>query len=204
MTRRTGRRPGNPDTRESILETARQLFADKGFDATTVRAIAAGAAVDPAMIHHFFGTKEELFRAAVRFPVDPAGEIPAIVAGGAEEAGQRRVAAFVTIWDSPAGTTGVALIRSAMSNDWTLKLLREFLITQIMRRVAGEIAIDPAEAPLRMSLVASQLAGLAMMRYVIRMQPLASLPAEQVVALVGPTVQRYLTGPLAGGENVEQ
>ena len=200
MIKRSGRRRGSPDTRESILEAARQLFADKGFDATTVRAIAANAGCDAAMINHFFGTKEELFRATLQFPIDPATEIPHIVAGGRDEVGQRLVAIFVKIWDSPTGAVGASLIRSAMSNDWTLRLMREFLITQIMRRVAIEIALDPAEAPLRVSLVASQLSGLAMMRYIIKLEPLASLPAERVVALIGPNVQNYVTGSLAAAK----
>jgi AcrR family transcriptional regulator len=197
MIKRSGRRRGSPDTRESILDAARRLFADKGFDATTVRAIAADAGVDPAMIHHFWGTKEELFRATLQFPIDPATEIPEITAGGKDEIGERLARMFVRIWDSPVGTTGAALIRSAMSNDWTLRLMREFLTTQILRRVVAEIDLDPSEAPLRVSLVASQLAGLAMMRYIIKLEPLASLPSDQVVALVGPTIQRYVTGPLA-------
>lgn len=196
MIKRSGRRRGSPDTRESILDAARRLFADKGFDATTVRAIAADAGVDPAMIHHFWGTKEELFRATLQFPIDPAMEIPGITAGGKDEVGERLVRTFVRIWDSPVGTTGAALIRSAMSNDWTLRLMREFLTTQILRRVVAEVDLDPKEAPLRVSLVASQLAGLAMMRYIIKLEPLASLPAEEVVAYVGPNVQRYVTGSL--------
>jgi AcrR family transcriptional regulator len=196
MIKRSGRRRGSPDTRDSILEAARRLFADKGFDATTVRAIAADAKVDPAMIHHFFGTKEELFRETLQFPIDPVTEIPEIVAGGPDEVGHRLVATFVKIWDSPTGAVGASLIRSAMSNDWTLRLMREFLTTQIMRRVVAAIEIDPAEAPLRVSLVASQLAGLAMMRYIIKLEPLASLPSDQVVELVGPNIQRYITGSL--------
>jgi len=178
------------------LDAARRLFADKGFDATTVRAIAADAGVDPAMIHHFWGTKEELFRATLQFPIDPATEIPEITAGGKDEIGVRLARTFVRIWDSPVGTTGAALIRSAMSNDWTLRLMREFLTTQILRRVVAELDLDPKEAPLRVSLVASQLAGLAMMRYIIKLEPLASLPSDQVVTLVGPTIQRYVTGSL--------
>jgi AcrR family transcriptional regulator len=196
MIKRSGRRRGSPDTRESILDAARRLFADKGFDATTVRAIAADAGVDPAMIHHFWGTKEELFRATLQFPIDPATEIPEITAGGKDEIGVRLARTFVRIWDSPVGTTGAALIRSAMSNDWTLRLMREFLTTQILRRVVAELDLDPKEAPLRVSLVASQLAGLAMMRYIIKLEPLASLPSDQVVTLVGPTIQRYVTGSL--------
>jgi AcrR family transcriptional regulator len=196
MIKRTGRRRGSPDTRESILDSARRLFADKGFDATTVRAIAADAGVDPAMIHHFWGTKEELFRATLQFPIDPATEIPDIIAGGIDEIGARLVRTFVKIWDSPVGATAAALIRSAMSNEWTARLMREFLTTQILRRVVAEIDLDPREAPLRVSLVASQMAGLAMMRYIIKLEPLASLPSDRVVALVGPTIQRYITGSI--------
>jgi AcrR family transcriptional regulator len=196
MIKRSGRRRGSPDTRESILEAARRLFADKGFDATTVRAIAADAEVDPAMIHHFWGTKEELFRATLQFPIDPSTEIPEITAGGKDEIGERLVRTFVKIWDSPVGATAAALIRSAMSNEWTARLMREFLTTQILRRVVAEVDLDPKEAPLRVSLVASQMAGLAMMRYIIKLEPLASLPSDQVVALVGPNVQRYITGSL--------
>lgn len=196
MIRKIGRRRGSPDTRESILDAARRLFADKGFDATTVRAIAAEAGVDPAMIHHFFGTKEELFRETLQIPIDPAVEIPQIIAGGPDEIGIRLVRTFVRLWDSPVGTTGAALIRSAMSNDWTLRLMREFLTTQILRRIIEAVPLDPAEAPMRVSLVASQLAGLAMMRYIIKLEPLASMPSDRVVELVGPTIQRYITGPL--------
>lgn len=196
MKKRTGRRRGSPDTRQSILDAARRLFAEKGFDATTVRAIAAEAGVDPAMIHHYFGTKEELFRQTLQFPLSPKELIPQLVAGGREDVGRRLVAAFVQIWDSPVGNAGAALVRSAMSSDWTIRLLREFLITQLLRRIVHEVGLDPAEARLRMSLVASQMAGLALIRYIIKLEPLASLPADEVVALVGPNVQRYITGDL--------
>jgi AcrR family transcriptional regulator len=196
MMKRIGRRRGSPDTREAILEVARRLFSDKGFDATTVRAIASDAGVDPAMIHHYFGTKEELFRQSLSIPFDPTVEIPKIVAEGRDRAGANLIRMFVRIWDSPLGGAGAALIRSAMSNEWTARLLREFLTTQILRKVVAELQIDPAEAPLRSSLVASQLAGLAMMRYIIRLEPLASLPVEDLVKAMGPNVQRYITGPL--------
>jgi AcrR family transcriptional regulator len=194
--KRIGRRRGSPDTREAILEVARRLFSDKGFDATTVRAIASEAGVDPAMIHHYFRTKEELFRQSLAIPFDPTVEIPKIVAEGAEHAGANLVRLFVRIWDSPLGGAGAALIRSAMSNEWTARMLREFLTTQILRKVTAELKLDPAEAPLRASLVATQLAGLAMMRYIIKLEPMASLPVEDLVRAVGPNVQRYITGSL--------
>jgi AcrR family transcriptional regulator len=196
MARRTGRRPGNPDTREAILAAARQAFAERGFDGASIRAIATGAGVDPALVHHYFGTKEQLFLATVEVPIDPRELLPQIVAGGRDEIGERLVRTFLTVWDSSAGKAGAALLRSAMSSEWTARLLREFLVTQILRRVVKLADLDPAEAPLRTSLVASQMAGLAMVRYILRVEPLASAPAEQVVAMIGPTVQRYISGEL--------
>ncbi|MFC0030412.1 TetR family transcriptional regulator [Micromonospora chaiyaphumensis] len=196
MARRTGRRPGNPDTREAILAAARAAFAERGFDATSIRAIATAAEVDPALVHHYFGTKEELFRAAMAMPIDPARLLPGVLAGGPEGVGERLVRTFLGVWDSPAGTAAVALLRSAVSNEWMARLMREFLVTQVLRRVLDHLDIDPAELPLRGSLVASQLIGLAMMRYVIRLEPVASADPETLVAAIGPTVQRYVTGDL--------
>ncbi|MFG3603907.1 TetR/AcrR family transcriptional regulator [Micromonospora chersina] len=196
MARRTGRRPGNPDTREAILTAARTTFADRGFDAASIRAIATAAGVDPALVHHYFGTKEELFRATVAIPVDPAELVPRVLAGGRDEVGERLVRTFLAVWDSPVGTAAVALLRSAVSNQWTARLLREFLVTQVLRRVVEQLDLDPAETPLRGALVATQIAGLAMMRYVIRLEPVASASPDTLAATIGPTVQRYLTGPL--------
>ncbi|MFG2106770.1 TetR/AcrR family transcriptional regulator [Micromonospora chersina] len=196
MARRTGRRPGNPDTREAILTAARAAFADRGFDAASIRAIATAAGVDPALVHHYFGTKEELFRATVAIPVDPAELVPRVLAGGRDEVGERLVRTFLAVWDSPVGTAAVALLRSAVSNQWTARLLREFLVTQVLRRVVEQLDLDPAETPLRGALVATQIGGLAMMRYVIRLEPVASASPDTLAATIGPTLQRYLTGPL--------
>ncbi|MEU2610860.1 TetR family transcriptional regulator [Micromonospora sp. NPDC007271] len=196
MARRTGRRPGNPGTREGILDAARTAFAERGFDGASIRAIAAAAAVDPALVHHYFGTKDQLFLAAMNAPFDPRELLPKVLAGDRESIGERLVRLFLGLWDSPAGTAGVALLRSALSNEWTARLLREFLTTQVLRRVLDNLDVDPAELPLRGSLVASQLIGLAMMRHLIRLEPVASAAPETLVTMIGPTVQRYLTGPL--------
>ncbi|MGK5672224.1 TetR family transcriptional regulator [Micromonospora sp. URMC 106] len=197
MARRTGRRPGNPDTRQAILGAARAAFAERGFDAASIRAIAAAAQVDPALVHHYFGSKDQLFLAAMQAPVDPGELLPKVLAGDREGIGERLVRTFLGVWDSPAGTAGVALLRSALSNEWTARLLREFLVSQVLRRVLDQLDVDPAELPLRGSLVASQMIGLAMMRHVVRLEPVASAAPETLVAAVGPTVQRYLTGDLA-------
>jgi len=197
MARRTGRRPGNPDTRDAILATARRAFAERGYDGTSIRAIAAGAGVDPALVHHYFGTKEQLFLATLEMPFDPRELLPQVVAGGPDQVGERLVSTFLRVWDSPAGNAGAALLRSAMSSEWTARLLREFLVTQILRRIVKMLDLDPVEAPLRTNLVATQIAGLAMIRYILKVEPLASAPHDVVVAAIAPTIQRYVTGDIS-------
>jgi AcrR family transcriptional regulator len=198
VVRRSGRRPGNPDTRQSILDAARQVFAERGFDQASIRAIAAGAGVDPALVHHYFGTKDKLFLATMNAPIDPAELLPRALDGPRDQAGERLIRLVLGVWDSPAGVAAVALMRSAMSNDWTARLMREFVVTQVLRRVVAELTLDPTEAPLRTSLVASQISGLAVTRYILKVEPLASASPEIIVAAIGPTVQRYLTGELPG------
>jgi len=198
LVRRSGRRPGNQDTKQAILESARTAFAEIGYDKASIRAIAAAAQVDPALIHHYFGTKEKLFLAAMNSPINPAELIPKAMAGPREQAGERLVALVLSVWDSPAGVAAVALMRSAMSNEWTARLMREFVVTQVLRRAIAELDIDEKEAPIRTALVATQIGGLAMIRYVLKVEPIASSPAEPLVAAIGPAVQRYLTGDLPG------
>lgn len=198
MVRRSGRRPGNQDTKSSILEAARTTFAEKGFDQASIRAIAAGAAVDPALVHHYFGTKEKLFLAALNAPIDPAELIPQALDGPREEAGERLIRLVLSVWDAPAGVAAVAMFRSALSNEWTARLLREFVITQILRRAVAEIAIDPAEAPMRAALMATQVAGLLTARYVLKIEPLATADPEVIVTAMAPNLQRFLTDPLPG------
>ena len=196
MVRRSGRRPGNQDTRQSILDAARAVFADKGFDGASIRAIAGEAKVDPALVHHYFGTKDKLFLESMSMPLNPAELVPKALSGPREEAGERLVRLVINVWDSPAGTAAVALLRSAMSNEWTARLLREFVVTQVLRRAIRELGLPGEEAGLRSALVASQIAGLAVTRYVLKIEPVASADPETLVRAVGPNVQRYLTGEL--------
>src|SRR5690348_13720956 len=194
---RTGRRPGKQDTREAILQAARDAFAGRGYDQASIRAIATSAGVDPALVHHYFGTKEELFLATVDAPIDPAEIIPKVIEGDRDTAPERLVRTFLSVWDHPvAGPAAVALIRSGLQHDWSARMLREFLTTRIIRRVVAHLELDPAEAPLRGSLVASQIGGLAIVRYVLKVEPLASADAETVVVLVAPNIHRYLLEPL--------
>jgi AcrR family transcriptional regulator len=193
---RSGRRPGKQDTREAILEAAREAFAERGYDGASIRLIAAGAGVDPALVHHYFGTKHQLFLDAMQAPFDPMQVLPQVLAGGPVGVGERLVRTLLRVVDSAAGGAVAALFRSAVGNELIARMLRDFVIRNITRRVTKELNLDPAEGPIRTTLVFSQIAGLITARYIIKVEPLASLPSEVVVGMVGPTIQRYLTGDL--------
>lgn len=196
--RRSGRRPGNQDTKQSILDAARQIFAERGFDKASIRAIATAAQVDPALVHHYFGTKDKLFLATMNAPINPAELVPQAMSGPREEAGVRLIRLVLSVWDSPTGVAALAMFRSALSNEWTARLLREFVITQILRRAVAELASDPAETPMRSALLATQIAGLVTVRYVLKVEPVASASAESLAQALGPNAQRFLTEPLPG------
>ncbi|WP_369140693.1 TetR/AcrR family transcriptional regulator [Modestobacter versicolor] len=179
-----------------MLAAARAAFAERGYDGASIRVIATAAGVDPALVHHYFGSKDKLFLAAVEAPADPAELLPEVLAGGTADLGANVVRLLLRVWDGPTRAAGLALLRSAVSNEWAARLLREFLVSQVLRRVVGTLDLPPEEAQARGSLVASQLIGLVMGRYVLQVEPLASATADQLAASVGPTVQRYLTGPV--------
>jgi AcrR family transcriptional regulator len=179
-----------------LLSAAREEFAAKGYDGATVRSIAARAGVDPALVHHYFGTKEALFTNAIRFPVEPAKLVPEILAGGVDHAGERLVRTLLRIWGNPATREpALALIRSALTHEATAAMLRQFVSRAVVRRVAAEL--DLPEAQLRVSLIASHVVGLAILRYVIRVEPLAGASDDEVVALMAPVLQQYLTAPIS-------
>ncbi|HWC43093.1 MAG TPA: TetR family transcriptional regulator [Actinomycetota bacterium] len=190
---RTGRRPGVSGTREAILDAARRAFAEQGYQRATIRDVARLAGVDPALVHHYFGTKQDLFVAAVRLPVNPVEQLTAVLAAEPDQVGQRLVETFLSIWDHAADQSPLlALIRSAVADEQAAALLREFITEEVLGPLARRVGSPDAQ--LRATLAGSQLIGLAMARYIIRVEPLASTPAAQVAAVVGPTVQRYLTG----------
>lgn len=195
---RTGRRPGESRTREAILEAARREFAQRGYDRATIRGVARGAGVDPALVHYFFGTKAELFAAAMRLPISPAQMVQALLAGEPERIGERLIGTFLAVWDHAATRDAfIGLIRSAVTDEQAATLLREFAVHELFGRVAA--ALGTTDAELRASLVFSQIFGLAVARYILRIEPLASTPAQTIAAAVGPTVQRYITGDLDPG-----
>jgi AcrR family transcriptional regulator len=193
---RTGRRPGNQDTREAILAAARQAFAERGFDGASIRQIATSAGVDPALVHHYFGAKDKLFLATMEAPIDPGTVLPKIFEAGIDGVGERLVRTFLSVWDSPAGSSAAALFRSAMQHEWSARMLREFLVTQILRRATTSLQLNPAEAPKRAALVASQMMGLAMVRYILKLEPMASMSQDELARNIGPTIQHYLADPL--------
>ena len=191
-----GRRAGDSGTRAAVLAAARRAFGEQGYGATSLRAVAREAGVDPSLVLHFFGSKDGLFEAAVELPFDPAQLVPLLLAGDADGLGERVVRNFVRVWDATPGQGPIlAMLRSAASHEDSAERLRALLLRILLRPLAeGAGAGDPDR---RAALVASQVIGLAITRYVVRMEPLASATADELVPLLAPTLQRYLTGELA-------
>ncbi|WP_405795975.1 TetR family transcriptional regulator [Streptomyces sp. NBC_01506] len=181
-----------PGTRERILIAARTEFAERGYDKTSVRGIAKAAGVDPALVHHYFGTKDEVFDAAIEVSFEPALVLPALLSGGQDAIGERLVRYFLGVWDNPVSRAPLlAIIRSALTNEVAATLLRKFVMRRLLEGIAMEL--DVPDPTLRAELAASHMVGIAIMRYVIKADPLASVDTEEIVRLVAPTLQRYLT-----------
>ena len=196
--RRRGRRPGESGTREAILASARQRFADLGYDGASIRDIAAGADVDPALVEHFYGSKESLFIAAMRLPPRALGILAELEAQAEEEGrAEHIVGAAFRLWDEPlVRATGFGLLRSALTHRGAAAMLREFASRAIIGRVAR--GLKGPDAQYRASLVASQVLGLMLVRHVLKIEPLASASVEELSQALIPTVERYLTGDLGG------
>ncbi|MGW8361302.1 TetR/AcrR family transcriptional regulator [Streptomyces wedmorensis] len=181
-----------PGARERILDAARAEFAERGYDKASVRGIARAAGVDPALVHHYFGTKDEVFAAAIEVSFEPASVVPAIVAGPRDAIGERLARFFIGVWENPVSRAPLlATVRSALTHEAAAKVLRTFVLRRLLERIAAEL--DVPEPALRAELAASQMIGVVIMRYVIKVEPLASADPEAIVAQVAPTLQRYLT-----------
>jgi len=192
-----GRRPGAPDTRAEVLDAARTSFAEKGFRATTIRAVAATAGVDPALVHHYFGTKDNLFLAALEMPVDPRELLAPVVRQGPDGAGERLLRTFLSAWDDPdIQVRLLAVVRSVLDDDGG-QLIKEGFIPVVVGPVLAQLVTDQPDV--RIALVVSQVLGLIVARYVLALPTMALMPADDLVARMGPVIQHYLTGDLGAG-----
>jgi AcrR family transcriptional regulator len=204
-----GRRAGESRTREAILDAARRRFGEQGYDGATIRGIAADAGVNPALVHHFYGTKERLFAAAMRLPVVPSEVLAFVLLAERDRLGEefdRRlgeilIGALLRAWDvADIRTAFLGLLRSAATSEQGVTMLREFVTSAIVASLTQAAGLrDDAEGRYRATLVASQVVGLGFTRYVLGLEPIASASAADLVAAIGPAVQRYLTGDIGPG-----
>jgi AcrR family transcriptional regulator len=194
VARRRGRSPGTADTRDAILTAAREAFAGKGYDRATIRAIAEGASVDPALVYHYFGSKENLFLSAMDLPVDVDGMAREILNAPRAEVGTRLVRLILDICDSPTGTPALALLLSTMTAHHT----GGRTTIPIVRRVIAGLGVDQEQVPIRTGLVIAEIMGLVVTRYVLGFEPSASAAPDQLAAAIGPTVRHYLIDDLPG------
>lgn len=197
---RTGRRVGDSGTREAILSASRAQFAEHGYDGATIRAIARVAGVDPALVHHYFGGKEHLFAAAMQLPVIPSELITAALTRRdlEDSLGTHMVRTALSVWESAEVRDAFqTMLRSALTSEHAAATLREFLTEAVLGPVARAAGGGVAErTPFRASLVATQMLGLALSRYVLRFEPVAAATPDELAAAVGPTIDRYLTGDI--------
>ncbi|MEV0089899.1 TetR family transcriptional regulator [Streptomyces sp. NPDC050738] len=183
---------GEPAARERILAAARTEFSERGYDKTSMRGVAKQAGVDAALVHHYFGTKDDLFESAIETTLEPAQLLPAIIGTSTDGIGDRLARSFIGIWENPATRAPLlAVVRSALTHEAAAKVLRAFFQRRVLERVAADL--DVPDPKFRAELAASHMIGIAVMRYVLKVEPLASADPEEIIALVAPTLQRYLT-----------
>lgn len=185
-----GPRPGSGDTRQDILEAARRLFAEHGYDRTTLRAIGVAAGVDPALIHHYFENKEGLFSASVSLPIDVSRRLPDVIAEDPAGAGEAVARLFFTVWDDEeARASLIGQLRHSFTTG-EQPMIAGFITSAVLGKVAAVMEGDQRQ--LRAELVASHLLGVALLRYVVKLEPLASVDTETIVEMVAPRLQDYL------------
>ena len=193
--KRRGRRHGEPVSRDAVLAAAKARFASDGYEKTTLRAIADDAHVDPSMVLYLFGSKADLFRESLRLILDP-DLLVATLTGNRDDdpdIGTRMVRMYLRIWESPdTGPSMVAMLQSATSNSDAHEAFRGFIQNYVLTAVSGVLG-GGEQARLRAMLAASQLVGTAVLRYIMKVAPLATLSGDELVRLIAPTVTRYLT-----------
>jgi AcrR family transcriptional regulator len=192
--RRAGRRPGRSGTRDAILAAARRQFARAGYDRTTLRSIAAEAQVDPALVVHFFGSKQRLFMTGVELPIDPSALVEHVATGPRSRVGERMAAfLFGAVENDPdVRNRWIGMIRAAASEPEAASMLRTVLETRLFAPLAEALGVD--DAGLRANLAGSQIVGLGMARYIVGVEPIASADPDRIAAAIAPTLQRYLVG----------
>lgn len=195
--KRPGRPPGSSDTRRRILDSARELFARNGIHKTSIRAVAAAAGVDSALVHHYYGNKEQLFAAAIRIPIDPMDVLVPLREVPVSELGYRLPSLLLPLWDSEMGAGMIATLRSILAGS-EVNFFRAFVEEVIADEIAPRVDDPPGSGVVRIQFVASQLVGVVMARYIVELEPFASLPIQQIAETIAPTLQRYLTGALPG------
>jgi AcrR family transcriptional regulator len=189
---RTGRRPGTPGTRAAILAVARERFGERGYDATSLRAIATEAGVDPALVIHYFGSKESLFVAATGMAADLLDVFEGFAGLSATDRVQALVRGYLNLVDSDSSRNQIiALVRSAVSNEKAATMLREFMTAQLLPLIAD--LTDEPDARLRASLIAAQLIGMAMLRHVVKVGPVAGATPDEIVSLITPAIESYIS-----------
>lgn len=195
---RAGRRPGKPETRQEILDSARQEFAEAGYEGATIRGIASAAGVDPALVMHYFGSKDRLFAASLDLPVNPADLIREMGAGGQDGFGERLVGTLLETWDGLADRSPlVAALRTAMGSGPVAETVRQYVTTTIVGSFSE--LLEGKDASFRGVLIGTQLAGLLMGRYILEIEPIATADRRTLVAAYGPTIQRYAYGDVGPG-----
>ena len=197
--RRPGRRPGANETREAILAAAREAFAAQGYEKATIRGIARAAGVDPALVHHFYGPKEEVFRAAVGDVLAPVAEAVRGAGQGADpaEAGARVASALIALWErEPTKGALLGALRAAVTSETAAGLLREMIQERAVDMIAA--TSEQPDAELRANLIGATIVGVALARHVLEVQPIASLDEEQLAAVLAGAVGHYLGAELDG------
>ncbi len=195
--RARGRRPASDSepesTRSLIVAAAEREFASRGYDGASVRSIARGAGVDPALVHHYFSGKADLFAESLNVPIRPDRIVARVLAGPRDRMGESLVRMLLTTLDNhEAGRRMVGVLRAALGHEFAAVMIRQYVMREVLARITAEIGGD--DSGLRATLAGSQLVGLILVRYGIRLEPMASADREVLVRHVGPVVQWHLTG----------
>jgi AcrR family transcriptional regulator len=191
-----GRPAGGGDRAALILDAARQEFAAQGYDKASLRGIARAAGVDPALVHHYFDGKEELFVAAMQLPFNPAEVLPALFADadGPDEVAERMVRFILSIWrDADTRAPFLALLRSATGSETGAAMMRSFVAQALIARVAEHLPPAP-DRELRLNLAVAHVIGVMLIRYVVRVEPIASADEEDVIGRMLPAISAYFRG----------